>query len=276
MVSVITTAYNRAKDLCNAIKSIKAQTFTDWEMVIVDDGSTDDTSETVAPFLADRRIKYLHQDNTGVARARNRGAREAQGKYLAFLDSDDQWLPEKLERQDRLMASKRGDALIYTNITYVSPAGQMLGELFATKATPQAGRVSEVLLVNNCVTTSSVMLPAEIFNQVGGFDERLNLKVGEDYELWLRVAAICELDYLVEPLVLYQVHPDQTTRKRLLVATNLLKLFVRILLKPDRYGVSRVQVSKALIKRMTPPAQNDIVQKPSLVGAGKHAGGCQK
>jgi hypothetical protein len=96
------------------------------------------------------------------------------------------------------------------------------------------------------------MLPAQVFKQVGGFDERFNLKIGEDYELWLRVSAICRFDYLIEPLVLYQVHPAQTTHKRSAVVTNLLKLYIRILLKPKRYGLNRLQVSRALIKRMAP------------------------
>ena len=104
MVSIIMPSYNTANFISSTIKSVLAQTYTDWELIIVDDCSTDNTDEVVRPFLSDLRICYIkNEKNSGAAVSRNRALREAKGKWIAFLDSDDLWLPEKLEKQIEFM-----------------------------------------------------------------------------------------------------------------------------------------------------------------------------
>ena len=250
--SIIIPTYNRAKDLVKAVESVKAQTFSDWELIIVDDESTDGTAEAIKPFLTDARIKYMCQEKRGgVAGARNRGAKEAQGEYLAFLDSDDQWTAEKLAKQAELLNKTGGNILIYTNIKYIDTEGKALGELFGQKTTPREGRVLDELLKDNFVTTSSVVLPRQLFLASGGFDQKLNLKVGEDYELWLRLAGKIDFKFLPEPLVRYQVHSEQTTKKRFRVYRNLIKLYWRLIIHTDSYnGLTRSAVARSLAYRI--------------------------
>ena len=108
LVSIIMPTYNCGRFIAESIRSVLAQTFTNWELIIVDDCSTDNTDEVVAPFLADKRVKYLHNDkNSGAALARNKAMREARGEWIAFLDSDDLWTPDKLEKQLNFMKEHR-------------------------------------------------------------------------------------------------------------------------------------------------------------------------
>ena len=123
MVSIITPSYNTARFIGEAIQSVQAQTYTNWEMIIVDDCSTDNTDDVVKPFLSDQRIKYLKNDkNSGAAVCRNRAIKEAKGKWMAFLDSDDLWMPEKLEKQIEFM-EKNGYHFSYTKYTEIDEDG---------------------------------------------------------------------------------------------------------------------------------------------------------
>ena len=115
LVSVIMSSYNTAEYISESIASVRKQTYTDWELIIVDDCSADNTDEIVKPFLYDKRIKYIkNETNSGAAISRNRALREAKGKWIAFLDSDDLWHPEKLEKQIRFM-EKNGYKFTYTD-----------------------------------------------------------------------------------------------------------------------------------------------------------------
>ena len=115
MVSIIMPSYNTAKYISESIKSVQAQTHTNWELIIVDDCSTDNTDEIISEFLSDSRIRYIkNEQNSGAAVSRNRALREAKGKWIAFLDSDDLWLPDKLEKQIRFM-QENGYKFTYTD-----------------------------------------------------------------------------------------------------------------------------------------------------------------
>ena len=126
-VSIIMPSYRTAKYIAESISSVQRQTYTNWELIIVDDCSPDNTDEVIAPFLSDKRIRYLkNKVNSGAAVSRNRALREARGRWIAFLDSDDLWMPDKLEKQISFM-KQRGYHFSYTNYEEINEAGEKTG-----------------------------------------------------------------------------------------------------------------------------------------------------
>lgn len=127
LVSIVTPSYNTARFIAETIESVLAQTYSNWEMIIVDDCSTDDTDTVVKPYLSDTRIKYLkNEKNSGAAVSRNRALREAKGRWVAFLDSDDLWLPDKLEKQITFM-SNGSYHFSYTQYEEIDENSELLG-----------------------------------------------------------------------------------------------------------------------------------------------------
>lgn len=194
-VSVVIPTYNRARFIGAAVASIRAQTYACQEIVIVDDGSADDTAAVVAA-LGDG-IRYIRQDNAGPSAARNRGIQEARGDLVAFLDTDDRWLPDKLMLQVQAMQRDPAIALVCADMAIEDGNGRrMVDSNFAKRgmlpmferlagaAIPDAPRL---LLQINFVNTSTVLARRELLQSLGGFDRRL--RYGEDLELWLRIAA---------------------------------------------------------------------------------------
>jgi len=194
-VSVIIPTYNRANLLPRAIESVLNQTYQDFEVIVVDDASCDNTEEVVQGFN-DPRIKYVkHKINKGGSAARNTGIKTAEGKYIAFLDSDDEWLPEKLEKQVRkIERSPEKVGVIYTRYWIIQN-----GKKFLSREPKKRGDIFEDELIKDWVSpTSCVLVKRECFAEVGGFDE--NLPVRQDYDMWLRIAKYFYFDYIKEPL----------------------------------------------------------------------------
>lgn len=213
-VTVIIPTYNRARLLARALDSVVAQTFDDFEVLVVDDGSTDDTEETVAAY-ADRRIRYLRQpQNAGVAAARNRGLRESRGELIAFLDSDDEWFRQKLARQvARFRDLPSHVGLLYGGVENEDGRG---GRRIQTPR--YRGNVYLELLVHNVIHgTSGVMIRRHVVASAGFFDE--GIPAIEDYDYWVRIARFFEIDYIDEPLIRYHEPPD-LERKSLNVRDN--------------------------------------------------------
>jgi O-antigen biosynthesis protein len=214
-VSVIIPTYQRGHCVVRAIESALAQTFTDLEVIVVDDGSTDDTEAQVTS-IGDPRVRYMpSEDNAGVAVARNRGMRESRGRFLAFLDSDDIWFPDKIARQIELF-ERADDALglVYGGVERHD--GQGITE--ATSPTHR-GRLFRELLERNVIHGggSNVMIPRHVVARVGFFDE--SLPAIEDYDYWLRIARDHEIDF-VDQLVMRYEDPAGTERKSLHQASN--------------------------------------------------------
>ncbi|OBX17627.1 hypothetical protein A9995_15380 [Erythrobacter sp. QSSC1-22B] len=181
-----------------ALDSVLKQDYLNFEVLVVDDASTDDTSAVIA-VRDDARVRYLKQQtNQGVAAARNRGIAEAKGALIAFLDSDDQWVPEKLSRQVEL-ARRRPDlvGLFYTGAVERWQDGDSVW------LPTVRGRALSHLLHRNVlhVTTSSTLIRREVFEVVGFFDERT--PANEDHDMWTRIATFFEIDYVDEPLIIY-------------------------------------------------------------------------
>lgn len=205
-VSVIIPTYNRAEFLRFAITSVLNQTFQDFEIIVVDDASIDNT-EDVVRSLSDKRISYFrHGANKGNAATRNTGIRNSSGHYIALLDDDDEWLPSKLEKQVRLLDSSPPIVGgVYTGFVVIDKAsGKMVERVTPTKR----GSIFNELLIQNWVGTSStVLLRRECFDKVGLFDE--GLASGVDYDMWIRIAKEFQFEFIEGPLVKYFNHENQ-------------------------------------------------------------------
>jgi len=206
LVSVIIPTYNRAHLLGRAIESVLAQTFRDFELIVVDDGSTDCTGELLRSFGSS--VRSVVQLNRGVSAARNHGIRVASGELLAFLDSDDEWLPDKLERQVRDFDPLRPWLISHTDEIWRRNGDPVRQKEIHRK---QSGFFFDRALERCLISPSSVMISRALLDHVGLFDE--SLPAAEDYDLWLRITAFHEVTFVPEPLVIkHGDSPDQLSR----------------------------------------------------------------
>jgi glycosyltransferase involved in cell wall biosynthesis len=201
LVSIVMAARDAEATIGEAIASVLAQTHQDWELVVVDDGSTDRTREIASSF-ADPRIRVLEAGRVGVlARLRNRGIKQTTGDWVAVLDADDAWLPAKLERQ----LATAGDAGVLHTDAY-----RLVGDRREhVPVERRPGPLFEALVENNFVYSSSVLVRRALLAEHGAFDPDPALWGSPDYELWLRLAPVTTFHYLDEQLLLYRVHGGQ-------------------------------------------------------------------
>lgn len=209
-VSVIIATYNRADLLPEAMHSVLEQTMPDLELIVVDDGSTDNTAAVVAPFLADGRVRYLPQANQGPSGARNDGVRAAQGAYLAFLDSDDRYTPEALAAHLAMFAQQPDLGFTVAGYAYVNGAGQTLGQ-----RTPwlEGGGLDLAGWLFNCYgMPGAVLVRREWFERVGCFNT--DLIMAEDWSLFLQLAAQgCPMTWVRTVTCLYRLHAGNSIRR---------------------------------------------------------------
>jgi len=221
-VSVVIATRNYGRFLAGAIESVLKQTWTDFELLVIDDGSTDHTSEVVQPFLSDQRVHYHRTDGLGQSRAKNLGIQFSTAPLIAFLDGDDAWLPEKLDRQLPLFRDGR--------VGIVYGRRRIMGENGEDLPTPPSqlsrGDLSEVLIDRNPICFSSVVVRREVFETVGAFDENLQLAI--DYDLWLRASRRFDFDFVDEPVVRYRTgHANLSSRlrERIMTVLSILRRF---------------------------------------------------
>ena len=210
-VSVVITTYNQAPYIGPALESVFAQTLQPDEVVVVDDGSTDETAERIAPFRD--RIVYLRQSNQGVAEARNSGIRRARGEFLAFLDGDDLWEPEKLALQVAAACKHSTSGLIVVDGVQFSAAGILRESMFSTPIANLFNGGEETISIdaspyflreNMIWTTSQVMIPASVFDTVGLSDPQLALV--SDWDLYLRIAERYPVTFVPRRLMRWRYH----------------------------------------------------------------------
>lgn len=209
-VSIILPTYNRAATLPRALASIRAQTWRDYEIIIVDDGSTDATPKLLRTWTGSPRLRSIRVANGGPAAARNRGIRLARGHFVAFLDSDDAWVPDKLERQLRVQA-QRGAGVVHCDMLRILPGGRT--RLMRTPEV-QRGRVIDARtgeFQTKGLGIQSVVVERRLLADVGGFDPEL--KALEDLELLLRLARVTDFAAIHAPLVLYHAGPGVSTAR---------------------------------------------------------------
>ncbi len=201
IVSVVIPTYNAISYLPKTLESVLNQTFTDFEVIIIDDGSSDNTQEWISN-LVDPRIKTIRQTNQGVAVARNTGIAVALGDYIAFLDSDDLWKPTKLEQQVQCLEANPDVGLVNTWIENIDEQGNSLAIVPAPEA---EGKVWSQIIEENVILCGSVpMIRRLCFESIGKFDP--NLLSAEDWDMWIRLAANYAFALIREPLVSYRQH----------------------------------------------------------------------
>jgi Glycosyltransferases, probably involved in cell wall biogenesis len=238
-VSVIIATYNYGQYLAEALDSVLAQTYHDYEIVVVDDGSTDNTADVLLPYLSKPNVRYQRTDHVGQPAAKNIGIRQARGKYIAFLDADDRWLPQKLEKQIARFEADAEVGLVFTRRYWIDEHGSRLP---LRSLTLYRGFVLPEIFRNNFVCFSSSMVRRDVLEDVGMFDESIPLAI--DYELWLRVASKHHFDYVDERLVEYRTGHANLSRRaeeRLYIALMIMRRFLDRNAASDRLTPSHVR-----------------------------------
>jgi glycosyltransferase involved in cell wall biosynthesis len=206
-VSVVIATYNYARFLAESLQSVLSQTWSNVEVLVVDDGSTDETPALMRRWQGDTRVSYIRQDHRGAAAAYNTGLVRASGDYLAVQGADDAWLPDKLARQLAGLEADPAIGLVYSDTTVVNSDGvPQRRHFYDTGRVPYVGKVLPMLLLDNFIPASSVLMRRSVLHSVGLHDE--TLEVCEDWDLWLRIAARFEFGYVDEPLVRIRRHGE--------------------------------------------------------------------
>jgi glycosyltransferase involved in cell wall biosynthesis len=206
-ISIIIPTYNRRNLIRFAIDSVLSQTWTDYELIIVDDGSTDSTGEFIDRNFEDSRIKYFYQANKGQNFARNLGISKASGEYLCFLDSDDLWPEYKLEMSLTAFKEHPDCDVVFGYEILIDDGGNELGR---SQIKPYSGQVTAKLIVDNFVGMSAAMVRTEAVRKIGGMDE--TIKVADDFALWLNLSRCCRFYYMDKPLGYYRITSDQISK----------------------------------------------------------------
>ena len=209
VVSVIIPAYNAQGFLNDAVESATSQTYPELDIIIVDDGSTDGTGDA-ADSLArgDARVRVIHQPNAGLAAARNTALRTVRGDFVCFLDADDAFLPEKVEKQTDFLRANPEIGLVYSDL-YLGDAQLGARQLRRTGTPPLS--FPDLFVLRNWFQPIVPMLTAALVRRVGFFDE--SLAAAEDWDYWIRCAAETQFGYLPEPVAVYRRHPTQMSRQ---------------------------------------------------------------
>lgn len=214
-VSVVIPTHNRRDLIQETIQSVLDQTFEDFEILVVDNGSTDDTRQVVCG-ICDSRIHYIYQGNTGrPAGPRNTGIRNARGKYIAFLDSDDLWLPHKLALQVEVLDRQQDIGLVFGQLQGFGD-GIVEGNPWPRISEAKFGKIFKSLFLSwNFIPCLTVVTRREVLERIGGFDEEPALKAVEDFDLWLRIARVCNIQFVPEVLSKYRFHKDHLGSDRI-------------------------------------------------------------
>jgi len=250
--SVIIPTYNRGWIIKEAIDSILAQDYTDFELIVVDDGSTDHTSDVLVSYGDD--IKVLFQKNKGVSAARNRGIAEASGKFIAFLDSDDLWLPQKLTVQMEFFNQTPDAMICQTEEVWIRNGLRVNPKKRHKKP---SGMIFKPSLELCLVSPSAVMIQRSLFDRVGKFDE--SLPACEDYDLWLRISCRFPVHLIDTPLIIKRGgHDDQLSSRAGL----------------DRFRIKAIE--KIIKSGILSDDQNRAAVQTLKKKCGIYAAGCRK
>lgn len=262
-VSVIIPTYNRWPRLAAAVRSVLAQSYRDFELIVVDDGSTDDSAAQLAQFAS--KLRYCHQAQCGVSAARNLGVSQSRGRLIAFLDSDDLWEPDKLKVQVDFMESSPLVQICQTEEIWLRNGVRVNPKLKHRKPSGDIFVQSVELCL---VSPSAVMLSRELFDQIGGFDE--SLPVCEDYDLWLRIARDHPVALIGQPLVIkHGGHADQLSHS----LWGMDRFRVTALVKLLRSGIAGEQrgaVLRVLRKKIAVLAQGARKRGQAAAADGYH------
>jgi len=206
-VSVIIPTYNRSAYLVGAIESVLSQSYCDLEIIVVDDGSTDNTQDVISGY--GDRVRYLFQENKGPSSARNLGISAAEGDLIAFLDSDDLWRRDKLEKQVELFEQNSNIGLVASGHDLVNERGELISN-YSLKST-ELKQLHKKQMLRNLFSTPSVIVRKSCFQSVGVFNEKLYF--AEDWDMWLRIINAYDSAFINAPLVTIRKHSESITRE---------------------------------------------------------------
>ncbi len=208
-VSVLIPTYNCGKYIGQAIESVLCQTVPVREILVIDDGSSDNTSEIVKRFDSTNRLRYIQKENTGQAHTRKVGAQMAESDYIAFLDADDIWEPSKIERQ--MQALENPDThLCFTDISAIDAEGNPAIYERRKSQVLRRGNVLQYIFINNFVSHSSLVVEKKFLERIGSFDAAL--RMGDDWDIVLRLATCCAFEFVPEKLVRYRIRGNQLSK----------------------------------------------------------------
>lgn len=241
MISVIIPSYNSDKYIGEAIRSVLRQTCTDYEIIVIDDGSTDRTREIIENNFP--KVRYFYIPNQGVSRARNYGIQMARGEFIAFLDADDLWLPEKLEKQLNVFNADKELMLVFTEHQVFDANGFWKAKSSKKKRLMRGDVVKNIFLYSH-VTTSTVTVRRHAFQETGFFEE--DLKAAEDDNLWMRIALKFRIHLLDEVLVHYRWTENSLSRSAINLLAGVLK---NVELIENKYPELRKRLGRSNIRR---------------------------
>lgn len=220
LVSIIIPTFNSARYITDAIESVFKQKYPNYEILVVDDGSTDDTAQIIRKFSD--QIIYIYKPNGGPASARNLGIKRSNGEYIAFLDADDCWLPDKLDLQINFLKKNPEFALVHSNTWILENDTDPYLSFIDSK--PPSGMVFNDLFLNNHINLLTVTLRRESFDKTNGFDETKDIVGFEDYDLWLRIALEYPIAYLDKIVSIYRIHRSNISNETFSIYKNLFLL----------------------------------------------------
>ncbi|MCB4458428.1 glycosyltransferase family 2 protein [Leisingera sp. McT4-56] len=209
-VSVVIPTHNREHLICDALDSVQAQSFRDLEIIVVDDGSTDGTRQRVAQWseASELAVRYAGQPQSGGNAARNKGIGKARGRYVAFLDSDDLWHPDKLRKQVELLEARPGYGAAYTGLRETdAESGAVISE--PRHAYPEGDLLNDLLVSDVTAPTSAWIARRALFQKAGGFDQGLMAR--QDWDMWIRLAQCAKIGCVPEALVDLRHHSGPRT-----------------------------------------------------------------
>lgn len=208
LVSVVIPVYNNELYLAKTIISVLKQSYDNTQILLINDGSTDNSKEICLSYLEDKRVMYFEHENKGSGYTRNVGISESKGAYIAFIDSDDVWHKDKLKKQMMLFQTDETIDIVYSRIEIIDAYDKLVSDY---NIRLHSGNVLDHLYIDNFICTSSVVLKKNILEKTGMFDEQF--RISQDYEFWLRVALTSTFAFVNECLVQYRVHDAQISKK---------------------------------------------------------------
>lgn len=209
LITIITPTYNRADYIAEAVQSVLDQTYQNFEHLIVDDGSTDNTREILSPFLEDERFRYFYQENQGQSVARNLALEHARGEFVCFLDSDNVWLPIHLESQLAVFQETPDVDIVCGDSITIDEQGNEIGRKNIKR---HSGYIALQMLKDNCVGMNTTMARRKCFEEMGGMSGKR--RVADDYDLWLKFSSRYRFRYVPRYLAYYRVMNDQISSNK--------------------------------------------------------------
>ena len=220
LVTVIVPSYNSRAFVTAAVDSVLSQSYPNVELIVVDDGSTDDTKQVLENY--GDKIRYLFKTNGGVSLARNFGIEQARGEYVAFLDADDSWLPEKLEKQIEAINSSPNAGAAHTSFYLGNQNLEIVGKRKPLRSIRNV--LEDLFFVGNVIgTPSSVVAKKSIFEEIGGFDPELSQCA--DWDMWIKLALKTDFAFVDEPLIIYRQHDGNMSKNARLLETDSTLMF---------------------------------------------------